>query len=261
MKTLRLSEGHKGNTFGWRGEMELDDLTVSVKILNDDCGHSDNGSREWDNLGTMVCFHSRYNLGDEQSNDPQEFLQELACSLDDTAADRMRHWDDGDGWTYLDRNFDDPVAECDKRIQAIIDKVLDEQVPVMLPLYLYDHGGITMQTTGFSCPWDSGQVGFIYATKEDLRKNYMTKRVTKSVIERAEKCLKGEVEEYDDFLTGNVWGYSIEIFGSETCKECGNTDNPVDFEDSCWGYYGNPREYLLSEVNAILEDRGVKVEF
>jgi len=37
---------------------------------------------------------------------------------------------------------------------------------VILPLYLYDHGGITMSTGAFSCPWDSGQVGWIYAPKK-----------------------------------------------------------------------------------------------
>ena len=31
-------------------------------------------------------------------------------------------------------------------------------VAIVQPLYLYDHGGITMNTTGFSCSWDSGQV-------------------------------------------------------------------------------------------------------
>ena len=36
-----------------------------------------------------------------------------------------------------------------------------------LPLYLYDHGGITMSTNPFSCPWDDGgQVGWIYASKQ-----------------------------------------------------------------------------------------------
>ena len=38
---------------------------------------------------------------------------------------------------------------------------------VILPLYLYDHSGITMNTCGFSCPWDSGQVGWIYASAMD----------------------------------------------------------------------------------------------
>jgi hypothetical protein len=62
-------------------------------------------------------------------------------------------------------------------------------------------------------------------------------------------------------LTGNVWGYSIEVTKAETCGECGHTEHVEEFEDSCWGYYGDPRGYLLSEVNAILEDFDVKVEF
>ena len=32
--------------------------------------------------------------------------------------------------------------------------------------FIYDHSGITMNTTGFSCPWDSGQVGWIYCSKK-----------------------------------------------------------------------------------------------
>jgi len=36
---------------------------------------------------------------------------------------------------------------------------------IYLPRFLYDHSGITMSTGPFSCPWDSGQVGFIYATR------------------------------------------------------------------------------------------------
>ena len=27
---------------------------------------------------------------------------------------------------------------------------------IALPVYLYDHGGITISTSPFSCPWDSG---------------------------------------------------------------------------------------------------------
>jgi hypothetical protein len=32
--------------------------------------------REWDNFGAMYCWHSRYNLGDEQPQaDPDEWLE------------------------------------------------------------------------------------------------------------------------------------------------------------------------------------------
>ena len=42
----------------------------------------------------------------------------------------------------------------------------------ILPLYLYDHGGITMKTSPFSCGWDSGQVGFIFVEKGDETRLY-----------------------------------------------------------------------------------------
>ena len=261
MKTLTLEEGYSNQEFGWAGEMELDNgQSLSVQIRQDG-DNFDNGPRDWDNLGTMVCFHNRYTLGDEQGDDPQEYIENLACALDDTAAERMAYWEHGDGWTYLARNYADPVAECDMRVENIVNGVLDELVPVMLPLYLYDHSGITMRTTGFSCPWDSGQVGFIYVTKEQLRKEYSVQRVTKATIAKAEKVLRGEVEVYDDHLTGNVWGYSIETISKATCDKCGHTSENEEFDDSCWGYYGNPREYLLSEVNSILAKFGVEVDF
>ena len=112
--------------------------------------------REWDNLGTMVCFHSRYNLGDEQPrSDPNEWLRELACDLDDSLADRLEYWENGNGWRALMNASRTPSDDADAKIEAAIWKVLDAQV-VMLPLYLYDHGGLTMNTSAFSCPWDSG---------------------------------------------------------------------------------------------------------
>jgi len=57
----------------------------------------------------------------------------------------------------------------------------NENSIVVLPLYLYDHSGITMKTTPFSCQWDSGQVGYIYVTYEDIRKEYNTKRITPKI--------------------------------------------------------------------------------
>ena len=37
-----------------------------------------------------------------------------------------------------------------------------------LPLYLYDHSGLTLATTPFSCPWDSGQVGWVLIERKDF---------------------------------------------------------------------------------------------
>tara|TARA_R100001510_G_C7640504_1_gene198170 strand:- start:665 stop:1246 length:582 start_codon:yes stop_codon:yes gene_type:complete len=104
---------------------------------------------------------------------------------------------------------------------------------VILPLYLYDHGGITMNTTGFSCPWDSGQVGFIYVTHETIRKEFGVKRVSKELREKVKGYLKGEVNVYDQYITGDV--YSFFIYQKETCNlGCEHEE----FEDSCGGFFG-----------------------
>ncbi|MCK4237452.1 MAG: hypothetical protein KAX38_10065, partial [Candidatus Krumholzibacteria bacterium] len=79
--------------------------------------------REWDNLGIMICFHRRYDLGDEHELDTEDYA----------------NWD------------------------SMRDHIIKElDAAIVLPLYLLDHGGITMSTTPFSCPWDSGQIGWTY---------------------------------------------------------------------------------------------------
>ena len=75
-------------------------------------------------------------------------------------------------------------------------KVISQKF-LMLPLYLYDHSGITMNTTGFSCPWDSGQVGWIYASKEDALREFGGKTFTAATRKKAEDRMRGEVEYYD----------------------------------------------------------------
>jgi hypothetical protein len=91
---------------------------------------------------------------------------------------------------------------------------------IILPLYLIDHGGISMSVGSFGCQWDSGQVGFIYMTKETLKD-------FDGDLEWAENCLRGEVETYDQYITGAIYGYSV--------------DGPV-CDDSCWGFFGYDNE-------------------
>ena len=160
----------------------------TLKIFYDEEPQS---PREWDNLGKMICFHRRYSLGDKHDY----------------------RSDDYDGWD-----------EFEKAIKRDYRRNKDE-VAIMLPLYLYDHSGITISTEPFSCPWDSGQVGFIVVSKKDIRKEYNRKKVTKDLIEKAEKVLLGEVEIYDNYLCGEVYGFTLEdVEGNEI--------------DSCWGFYG-----------------------
>jgi hypothetical protein len=128
---------------------------------------------------------------------------------------------------------------------------LKENAPkgsVVLPLYLYDHSGITMSTGRFSCPWDSGQVGYIVATPDAIRKNFMKKRITAKMRAQVEEILKSEVKVYDLFITGNVWGYTIESV--KDCESCGSkTHGDEDVDDSCWGFFGDDLEFTGMKHN------------
>lgn len=106
----------------------------------------------------------------------------------------------------------------------------DRDGGVWLPIYAYVHSGVTIATTTFSCPWDSGQCGFIVASLEDIRKEFNVKRVTQKHRVKALKMLQGHVKLWDEYLTGQVYGFVIEKDGEEV--------------DSVWGYYGKVDDLL-----------------
>jgi hypothetical protein len=67
-----------------------------------------------------------------------------------------------------------------------------------------------MSCSAFSCPWDSGQVGVIWVTRETVLREYNCKYITKKIMDKVRDCLREEVKQYDQHLTGDVWGYEIE---------------------------------------------------
>ena len=124
----------------------------------------------FDSCVSMFCFHRRYNIGDKHK-----------YSLND-----FRSWDEFG--TQLKKDYDIRVIE---------------------PLYMYDHGGITISTSPFSCRWDSGQIGFAFFTAEAIRKEFGIKKITKSILERAERVLEDSVRFYNTFLVGNMFELSM----------------------------------------------------
>ncbi len=85
-----------------------------------------------------------------------------------------------------------------------------KQGDIVLPLYMYDHSGITISLRPFSCPWDSGQVGFVIVRKEKMLKEFGYKKFTKSLKEKAHKLAQAEVDTYDKYLRNEVYGYVID---------------------------------------------------
>lgn len=103
------------------------------------------------------------------------------------------------------------------------------------PVYAYVHSGSRLSTSPFSCPWDSGLSGVVYIEqgKEDEF----------SDVDDALECT---VREFNDYLSGNVWGYElfeVNSLGEET------------YVSSCWGFYGN-----ITECGIIDDIRGQSEE-
>jgi hypothetical protein len=150
-------------------------LKIERDQLND-------GLQEWfdidGRLGTVSYKHSRYILGEVEIDDPSTFLSELAADNDseglldaldvrrEATRDRLGSMEK-DNWRELDDQLDN---RFDARRDKLAGEILERTV-VVLPLYLYDHSGLTISTSPFSCRWDSGQVGYIHTTFEQVFDN------------------------------------------------------------------------------------------
>lgn len=164
-----------------------------------------NPRTECDNLGTMICGHQRYNLGDKHPYNLKNY----------------------NSW---------------KEVIAAIEN--DEGCPIVaLPLYLYDHSGLTINTTGFnsydSGKWDWGTLGFIYVSYKKAKKEYGWKQINKKRLDLLKTYLTGEVECYDSYLTGDVYGYIVKS----------GTDEELN---SCWGFIGD-KDTCIEEAKGTVD--------
>lgn len=142
--------------------------------------------KEYDQFTTMVCWHRRYNLGDEQ---PKQSPDEYWESVKDESVGR-------------------------------------------LPIYMCDHGGITISSCEFGCTWDSGQVGFIWMSKAQ-------QKACGCPDDKIQDHLELDIMGYDMYLRGDVYRFSVED------TETGET------LDACGGFYGE--EYCREQGNYSLE--------
>jgi len=201
---------------------------LTIRILAD---QNPMDPRKWDQLGHMLCWHPEYVLGDEQFKSPEDV----------GGSTSMRE-----------------VAEFIRKERGGLN---------IIPLFLYDHSGITMscgetipddepatdeqtsvergsfssRTNSGGYAWDTSAVGFIYTTDELIEKLGAPR-------DSLDRQLRAEVDEYDDYLTGNVWGYVI-----TKVHECGKVDCPhSEFIDSCTGFNGDPK-YAIEEAKTVAE--------
>lgn len=180
-----------------------------ITLEVDDSGGRENPQEEFP-LGTLVFFHRRYSVGGQ---------------------DHGYRTQDFNGW-----------GEMESRI------LKDHPGCLCLPVYMYDHSGTVLSFAPFSCPWDSGQVGFWYMTRQDMLDVWGPdcKRVTKKIRDNAVKCMEGQLKSLDSWMNGDFIGYVIRKLDE-------NGEPEEDVEDSCWGYYGFDAEYAMSEARSTVD--------
>lgn len=161
----------------------------------------DNPRTEWDNVTTMICFHRRYDLGDEHDYKSSDF----------------------EGWDEMKQQIE-----------------TDYNVLMIKPLYMYDHSGITISTSPFGCQWDSGQIGWVFIEEkqwiqmmgEDMdRSEDRLDRIIEGDVKTYDKYITGEVYGYEIYevetcdkghehkiLVESCWGF----YDEEDCREEGN---------------------------------------
>ena len=187
----------------------------SFKIVQDE---SPENPLAFQDVFNVACWHQRYTLGHDDET--------LGRGPRETPAD-----------------FFTRVAEEVEHGDQLID----------LPLYLFDHSGLSISTRLFSCSWDSAQVGHIYIKESEAKKvwprgvRHQFNTETKSTeyrafpesrtgyVERIKNLMRSDIETYNYYLTGQVYGFIL-------------LDENGDEVDSCYGFYGDdPRKNGISD--------------
>ena len=154
--------------------------------------------REFDgNLGSIVCFDRIWYGDRHEFKDKDEFLKArlIAHFGDEEKAEAF--------WDQMEQEY-----LCDPE-KVRDDHILEElsKDHIILPVYLYRHSGDTVSTEPFSDPWDSGQIGWIYAEYAMIRLQFGD--VNDYTIPLAKQLLENEVATWNDYIMGENYAYDL----------------------------------------------------
>ena len=166
-----------------------------IEIFPDECGESPRG---WENI-TEIHYHSRsYVLGDT--------------------------------------NWYGKIDEYDKMIAKA-----KRQGDLVIPMFAYIHSGVSLSLSSFygrlpqgHAEFDSGRAGTVIVRRKKMLEEFGGKIFTQKLKERAYKIAEGDINTYNQYFMGDVYGYVVDEDG-----------------DSCYGYYG--MEYAIEEAKSVVD--------
>jgi hypothetical protein len=163
----------------------------------------------------------------------------------DTDSESPRLWSPMTKFVMIHKRYDLP-NEIDFKFNdyALWDDVRDElwkDYNWVFPVYMLDHGGTRLSLYPFENKWDSGRVGFICLSESDVFSNFA---LGTDWDEKARQVAEAELEEYDNWMSGNVFGFRL--FEETNEIECNQQ----------WGFIGNhDTSGLITELKAELKDK------
>ena len=137
----------------------------------------------------------------------------------------------------------------------------------IFPVEAYIHSGVHLSLFNGTkqCRWDSSVSGYILASKEEFEG-----------LETAKIVAEGLIETWNQYLSGDVWGFIIEkpneyytiskkkissiltaddynndMIPLDSFIKTSNLDHDYEEIDSCWGFYG--QEECIEEAKSIID--------
>ena len=208
----------------------MSDETIMIKDLADGrevqvfYDPEPDNPRDWGPLTGIVGWHSQRRIGDHPiPKSPTEFLIELYAEQ----------------FPEMGGMSDSEQARFVKRTPY---------PGVLKPLCMYEHGSVAFSTDNSSYPftdrWDAGQVGFVYVTPQKL-----VEREIADDVEKTEAIIKSELQAWEDFVNGNVYGVSLV---EKSACDSGDTDSDVVGE--LRGVYIEGKDSMEAEFDELLPD-------
>lgn len=257
-----------GETFTVVG---MDD--IEARLRHDD-DYDSTMALDYCRVGHMIIVHRGYTLGDEHT-EPDTEIECERCEGNGEDPERTDLWRQSPGWAWSkigtgtfesmqseqgilqrlhrDKNYDvnpSPCLACkgDGRVAvSLLEWAKREHGATMvLPIYMYEHSGITISAGGplgsgrssapgypYTDQWDAGVCGIIFDTAKGREE-------TGVPADKIEEALRGEIEEYDKYLRGEVYFFTVDAPG---------------YTDGCGGFvgYDHAERELFESIHGAIE--------
>lgn len=166
---------------------------------------------------------------------PQEIILHKGVTIEihqDTDAQSPSEWGDTDLFLVANHRQCYIPEPGEKRItndaQELVDRWKDTHW--IFPLEAYIHSGVVLALSREGNfpdrQWDVSRLGFVFCAKKEWRFRKSARKAALSLI-----------NEWNEYLSGDVWGYVVDPDGLN--------------EESCWGFYGF--DYCVGEAKSVAE--------